>query len=151
MSIWGGALHYIQDYCVDPKQKLWIFEYRSEHAHEEREESLAHLHMPEEAISAGFSEVCAPSRVKEIIFKARPKKSPEEIMFLATYLSAIAVKSVFKPDRPYKLEENYSRALKIHIVLVLLPLLTLLAGVSPPTLALATLPYEGRFRVEKRF
>ncbi|AIG98422.1 hypothetical protein AFULGI_00016630 [Archaeoglobus fulgidus DSM 8774] len=135
----GRALHYVQDYSVDPKEKLWIFEYRSGHAHDERENGVARLHVPEEAVSTGFNEVCTPHRVKEIVYGAKPKKSPEEIMFLATYLSAIAVKSVFNPDKPPKLEENYSKALKIHVVLVLLPLLILLAGVTASTLALAAI------------
>jgi len=132
----GRVLHYIQDYSVDPRQKLWIFEYRSGHAHDEREGNLAHPHVPEEAISVGFSEVCTPSRAKEVMFKVKPKKNPEEIMFLATFLSAVVVKLVFKPDKPHKLEENYRKALKAHIILVSLPLLTLLAGASASTLVL---------------
>lgn len=133
----GRALHYIQDYSVDPRQKLWIFEYRSGQAHDEREGNLARLQVPEEAISAGFNEVCTPSRVKEVIFKVRPKKDPEEIMLLATFLSAVAVKLVFKPDKPHNLEENYRNALKTHVILVSLPLLMLLFGVSASNLVLA--------------
>jgi len=39
----GRALHYLQDHSVDPSKKLWVFSYRSDEAHEERESDLQSL------------------------------------------------------------------------------------------------------------
>lgn len=133
----GRALHYIQDCSVDPNEKLWIFSFRSDQAHNGREDAATSLRVPEEAIKAGFSETCTPSRVKDLIRYMKPRKSPEEIMVLATYLSAIAVKAVFAPDKTPGAEEKYRKALKIHLVLVLAPFLILLSGLTALNFVLA--------------
>lgn len=135
----GRALHYIQDYSVDPTEKLWIFQYRSGEAHDDRESCVAGLEVPESAIQYGLRQECTPLRVRQIILGAAGKRNPADIMFLATYLSTVAAKSVYAPDRPPGLEENYSKALKIHAALVLLPFSLLIAGISPLTVLSALL------------
>jgi len=111
----GKALHYIQDYSVS---------FEDMKTHNEREKDIAYLPVPEEAISTGLNEICTPGKVKKIIYEAQQKKIPEEIMFQATYLSTIAVKAVFKPDKPSDLGK---KALIVHLIHVLLSLLVFFA------------------------
>ncbi|HIP57916.1 MAG TPA: hypothetical protein EYH00_01235 [Archaeoglobus profundus] len=133
----GRALHYIQDYCVDVRRRFLIFKLKSDLVHREREDNLANINVPKDAIIAALNEVCTPSDIKNIIFSSKPKEDPREIMFIATYLTTIAIKSIFKPDRPYKLKENYIKALIIHTLLVLSPFLLLLVEISFLTLTVA--------------
>lgn len=131
----GRAVHYLQDYSVDTKENFWIFEYRSERAHKNREKTLVYLDIPEKAIRAGLKTACTLNRVKEIIWGAKPHKNPKDIMFQATYLTAVAVKSVFRPKKPHRLEEKYRRARKIHVALILIPWLTVPIGITPGWIA----------------
>jgi len=133
----GRAVHYIQDYCVDVRKKFLIFKFKSERVHRKRENKLTNISVPKDAIVAGLSEVCTPSNIKTIIFNSEPKEDPREIMFVATYLTTIAVKSIFKPDKPHNLKKNYIKALVIHILLVLSPFLLLFIEVSFSTLTLS--------------
>ena len=133
----GRALHYIQDYCVDVRKKFLIFKFKSENIHRKRENNLTSINVPKDAIIAGLNEVCTPSNIKTIIFNSKPKEDPREIMFIATYLTTIAVKSIFRPDKPPNLKRNYVKALTIHLLLVLSPFLLFLIEPSPSILALA--------------
>lgn len=132
----GKALHYIQDYSVNLEER-WIFDLDSKKTgkvylrthkdmrnHNKIEKDIAYLPVPEEAVSIGLNEICTPGKVKKIIYEAQQKKIPEEIMFQATYHSTIAVKAVFKPDKPSDLGK---KALVVHVIHVLLFILVFFA------------------------
>lgn len=117
----GRALHYIQDFVVDPTSKLWIFSYRSDEAHKDREDGLEKYPVPEEQIRLAEERTCYPHDFKTTVFSFGRRKEPGEIMELATYLTSLAIKLVVKPDKPPNLTEEYRKNLRLHVALILLP------------------------------
>lgn len=135
----GRALHYLQDYSVDPHKKILWFNIRSNHTHDAREDVLTLMYVPDEAIEEGLRQSCTPSNLKKILYGTTPKKDPAEIIYLATYLTTIAVRAVVNPDRTPNLEESYKKALKIHVALLPAPFLLTLLNFTATTLLVAAL------------
>jgi len=122
----GRALHYIQDYTVDPTKKLWIFRYRSGRAHDERENGLKNIPVDINSVDRAKSDICYPHEFVGKVLEVGRGSNPEEIMTKASYLTSLAVKLVVNPDKPENLEENYKKALIRHVVLLMIPWLLLL-------------------------
>jgi len=124
----GRALHYLQDYSVDPTKKLWVFNYRSDEAHEARELDLQLQPVDHQAIKAGASQRCYPHEFKGAVHAAGRGRTAEEAMRISTYLTSLALKLIVNPDRPENLEEKYRKALAAHLVLVAIPWILILFG-----------------------
>jgi hypothetical protein len=114
-------LHYLQDYSVDPTEKLWIFRYRSGKVHEEREGGLHHLPIDLKAVEEAAKTRCYPHEFKSTVYNMERGKTAEEIMRLSSYLTSLAIKLVVNPDKPENLEKDYSRAFKLHLAVVAIP------------------------------
>ncbi|ADC65643.1 hypothetical protein Ferp_1492 [Ferroglobus placidus DSM 10642] len=127
----GRALHYLQDYSIDPTEKIWIFSYRSDSAHDERER--IRVDVDESAINEAKSLTCYPHQFKSVVFQTKRGKNPGEISYACSFLTALALKMIVNPDMPENLTENYNKALAIHAVILLLPWLILLAFASGAT------------------
>ena len=123
----GRALHYLQDYSVDPTENLWVFSYRSDEAHEARELDLQSQPVNHHAIERGASQRCYPHEFKGAVQAAGKGRTAEEIMWISTYLTSLALKLVFNPDRPENLEVRYRKALVMHIILIAIPWILILA------------------------
>jgi len=117
----GRALHYLQDYSIDPTEKLWVFSYRSDAAHDMRESDLYSLPVDYQAMRAGASERCYPHEFKDVVYGVGRGKTPDEIMRISTYLTSLAVKLVVNPDKPDGLEEKYEKAALIHFTVIAIP------------------------------
>jgi|Deesub1362B_J571_1020462.scaffolds.fasta_scaffold00567_2 hypothetical protein len=123
----GRALHYLQDYSVDPTEKLWVFNYRSDTAHETRESDLSLLPVDYQAMRAGASTRCYPHEFKDVVYGVGRGKTPRDIMQISTYLTSLAVKLVINPDKPDNLKGKYEKATMIHFIVIAIPwILTLL-------------------------
>ncbi len=121
-------MHYLQDYSIDPTEKLWIFSYRSDAAHDEREGLRVEVN--EEAVEEALRTKCYPHEFKGVALQTKRGKTAEEISFASSFLTALAFKMLVKPDMPEDLNSKYSRALTVHIVLLLLPWLFMLVFAS---------------------
>lgn len=117
----GRALHYLQDYSVDPTEKLWVFSYRSEEAHEVRELDLHSLPFNHHAVREGETASCYPHEFKSVVIATGRGKTPEEIMRISTFLTSLAIKLVVNPDKPENLEEKYEKATIIHLIVIAIP------------------------------
>jgi len=117
----GRALHYLQDYSVDPKDNLWIFKYRSDEAHKEREGDLDKFDVDIKAIEEAKNQEIYPHEFTKHVFKIKRGKNPEEIMKISSYLCSLALTLVMNPKKPEKLDNFYRRALITHIALLLFP------------------------------
>ena len=117
----GRALHYLQDYSVDPTESLLIFKYRSDRAHEEREEVLKSISIDFRAVEEAKKLICHPHEFKSTVYNIKRGRTPEEIMRACSFLTSLAIKLVFNPSKPENLKEKYNRALLIHLVAVILP------------------------------
>jgi len=126
----GRALHYLQDYSIDPTEKLWIFSFRSDSAHDEREGSLQHLPIDFDAVKEAVGRRCYPYEFKSMVYSTKRGKNAEEIISVASYLTSLAVKLIVNPDKPENLKENYRRALKLHVAVLLVPWTLLVFGFS---------------------
>ncbi|MCS7144280.1 MAG: hypothetical protein NZ879_04595 [Archaeoglobaceae archaeon] len=124
----GRALHYLQDYAVDPTENIWIFSYRSELAHEKREK--LDLSVDFNAVKNAMDKKCYPHEFKSFVFKTKRGKNADEIVFASSYLTALAFKMLLNPDKPEKLEEEYGKAKITHIVLLIIPWIFLIALVQ---------------------
>ncbi len=118
----GRALHYIQDNTMQPPLRLPLTRLKYYGPHNSFEEEVDKLPIPEEAIARGLEERLTPSEVMERILNIRPGKTPEEAVYKAAYLTALAVKVVIKPKRPPDLESEYKLALARHLFILSLPL-----------------------------
>ncbi len=117
----GRALHYLQDYSVDPTESIWIFKYRSDEAHEEREGVLKSIPVDFRAVEEAKKLICHPHEFKSTVYNTKRGRTPEEIMGACSFLTSLAIKLILDPDKPENLEGNYNRALLIHFVAVVLP------------------------------
>ncbi|AIY89250.1 hypothetical protein [Geoglobus acetivorans] len=117
----GRALHYLQDYSVDPTESIWIFKYRSDKAHEEREEVLKSIPIDFRAVEEAKNIICYPHEFKSIVYNTKRGRTPDEIMRACSFLTSLAIKLVLNPNKPENLKEKYNQALLIHLVAVILP------------------------------
>ncbi|MCS7144910.1 MAG: hypothetical protein NZ879_07820 [Archaeoglobaceae archaeon] len=127
----GRALHYLQDYSVDPTEKIWIFSYRSELAHEERERFDFSVDL--NAVKIANETKCYPHEFKSLVLETKRGKNADEIVFASSYLTALAFKMLLNPDKPEKLEEEYKKAKIAHTILLIIPwifLITLIQGIA---------------------
>ncbi|ADC64745.1 hypothetical protein Ferp_0572 [Ferroglobus placidus DSM 10642] len=120
----GMALHYIQDYSVSVTRRFLFFRWRSEKVHDEREEELAELPVPRDAIEEGMK-IRDPNQLKKALFSEKPEEELERIMYTATTLSAAAVATIFYPVGD---GSGWRRAVALHIAAVASPLLLALIG-----------------------
>lgn len=104
----GRALHYVQDKSVYPGRKF--------RRHDAREEYVADLTPPREAVVAGIEVAeCSPRFVRRCIAEVRPQSRPDEIMFQATLYSAAITASVLGPPDPEgALVDRYRLAVNAH-------------------------------------
>ncbi len=121
----GMALHYIQDYVVDPTRGIFVFKWRSNSAHDMREEELVNLPVDEWAIFEGM-EICDPNTLKKFLSTIKRERDPEKIMHTATMASAAIARTLVDPVR-----KGYSwpTALAMHIFFLAIPLVL---GLSSP-------------------
>ncbi|MEM0302171.1 MAG: hypothetical protein QXI54_03250 [Archaeoglobaceae archaeon] len=115
----GRAIHYLQDYAVDPTEKLWIFSYRSESAHEERESFEFSVDL--KAVKIAKETKCYPHDFKNLVLETKRGKNASEVSFACSFLTALAFKMLLNPEKPENLEENYEKAKITHIFLLLFP------------------------------
>jgi len=84
----GRALHYLQDYPVDPTENIWIFKYRSDRAHEEREEVLKSIPIDFRAVEEAKKLICHPHEFKHSLQHKTGKDSRRNYeSLLLSYLS----------------------------------------------------------------
>lgn len=113
----GRALHYLQDYALDPRKKVLFLKIRSAHEHNRKETLLANYPIPERAVEEG-SKITSPVDFEELLRKVKPSTEVEEIMFRAAFLSTAAVNVVFNPT---KKGYRWKTALLVHFGLLSLP------------------------------
>jgi hypothetical protein len=83
----GRALHYIHDSCTG-KGLLGL-------SHERVESALSLIDLPKDAIERGINEFKPhPTKLKKALRELSPSNNPKEVLWNATYYSALAVKSV---------------------------------------------------------
>lgn len=121
----GRALHYLQDYSVDPTEKLWIFSYRSELAHEERER--ADFSVDFNAVKSASETKCFPHEFKSLVLRTKRGKNASEVSIASSFLTALAFKMLLNPEKPENLETNFEKAKNFHIFLLLLPWIFMIA------------------------
>ncbi len=104
----GRALHYVQDKSVHPGRRF--------RRHDAREEYVADLTPPREAVVAGIEVAeCSPRFVRRCIAEVRPLRRPDDIMFQATLYSAAITASVLGPPDPEDaLLDRYRRTVRAH-------------------------------------
>ncbi len=100
----GRALHYIQDKSVSPGLL--------DRSHDLREEDIADLVPPREAVRKGIDmAVCSPLFVRECVRAVRPRQDPREAMYQATLFSAAIFASVLgPPDSEGRFISDYGKA-----------------------------------------
>jgi len=132
----GMALHYIQDYVVDPTRGIFVFKWRSDAAHDRREKELAKQPVSELAITEGIK-IRDPNTLKELIFSIKRERDPERIMYTAAMVSSAAASVVANPERR---GFSWFRALLLHTLFIAAPFV-IVAG-SPLYLPIsATMAY----------
>ena len=110
----GMALHYIQDKSTS-KGFLGM-------SHDRREEALAELEVPAEAIERGFRKyLSSPEFVSRSLKLTRPEKDIHQIMAQASFRSAAVAAAITDIRRPSGLEQKL-RALHRSHLLVHVPL-----------------------------
>lgn len=118
----GRALHYFQDYVVGTEKKLWIFSFRSWDKHDQIESNL-----PKEinwkSAKEGLESKVYPHQILGTIRERGKGDTPEEVLNLAVYATALAVKMVVDPYIE-GIEENYQKHLKIMLLISLLSFLS---------------------------
>jgi len=103
----GKALHYLQDYAIDPRRKILIFSIRSEKAHEEREN--LEIFPDREAMKKALETKIYPHEFIKIAKRVGRKRTVEEISTAASYLTALALKLVVKPEKPEDLDSKIQK------------------------------------------
>ncbi len=124
----GRALHYIHDYTVNPSKKLWIFSVKDWKKHEEIEQSIKDHEISQNIIFEGAN-LRKPNEFKDRLFLAKKHREPEKALDEAVFLTASTISVVFNPEREGR---NFAKALAIHLILLISPLLIL--GVVNPNL-----------------
>ncbi|HIH76905.1 MAG TPA: hypothetical protein HA343_06290 [Methanomassiliicoccales archaeon] len=110
----GMALHYLQDKSTS-KGFLGV-------SHDRREEALAELPVPVEAIERGFKKyLSTPEFVSRSLELTKPQKDVHQIMAQASFRSAAVAAAVTDLRRPSGLEQKL-RALRRSHLLVHVPL-----------------------------
>lgn len=104
----GRALHYVQDKCVHPGFMHW--------SHDSREEDVADLKPPREAVLRGLDlAVCSPFFVRQCVLSVRPRKDASEAMYEATLFSSAIFASVLGPlDSEEGFHRDYDHAVRGH-------------------------------------
>lgn len=104
----GRALHYVQDKSLSKGFRDWT--------HDSREEDVADLVPPREAVRRGIDmAVCSPYFVRQCVESVRPRKDPEEVMYQATLFSAAIFASVIGPPEAERgFVRQYHRARRGH-------------------------------------
>jgi hypothetical protein len=115
----GRALHYIQDFCVSITKSFLIFSWKDYESHEKWEAEISQLNLNYDDVRKGFEQVVYPHQFEGVVLQNGSKRDPREALEVATYLSALALKLVLKPDFPPNLESEYSKKLKKHIAFTL--------------------------------
>ncbi len=117
----GRALHYVQDKSVSTGFLGW--------SHDSRESDVAQVQPPSRAVQRGLDHaVCSPLFVRECISQVRPKRDPYEVMYQATMFSAAIFASVLGSVSHVRIDEEYRRARRGH--LLRLPIAAALLGAS---------------------
>ncbi len=112
-------MHYIQDYVIDPTEKFLIFSFRSSKAHDNLEKSLKNIPIDYRTIYNGAM-LKKPNNFKDRLFSAKRYRDPTDALREATFLTASAIAVVLDPEREGR---NFSKALMIHLILVISPIL----------------------------
>jgi hypothetical protein len=111
----GMALHYIQDKSTS-KGFLGL-------SHDRREEELAGLEVPSEAIERGFRKyLSSPDFVSRSLELTKPQKDVQHIMSQACFRSAAVAAAITDIRRPSGLEERLRAHRRSHL-LVHVPLI----------------------------
>ena len=118
----GRALHYIQDYVVGTEKKFWIFSFRSWEKHDQLEANLPER-IDWKPAKEGMESKVYPHQILGKIRERGKGETPEEVLDLAVYASALAVKSVVDPYIE-GVEENYRKHLKIMLLISFLSFLS---------------------------
>jgi len=118
----GRALHYFQDYVVGTEKKLWIFSFRSWEKHDQLEANLPER-IDWKPAKEGMESKVYPHQILGTIRKRGKGETPEEVLNLAVYATALAVKMVVDPYVE-GVEENYQKHLKIMLFISLLSFLS---------------------------
>jgi len=116
----GRALHYFQDYAVSDRSGWFVFSWKSHEKHDERENSVSFMNIRDEVVEKGLKDRVLPSQFEGVVYVKGRKEEGREILDVATYLTALAVKLVVDPDIPEDITERYSKRLKVHLAMVLL-------------------------------
>lgn len=105
----GMALHYLQDKSTS-KGFLGM-------SHDRREETLAELDVPEEAIDRGFRKyLSSPEFVSRSLELTKPKKDAHMIMAQASFRSAAVAAAVIDVRRPSGLEQRLRSLHRSHLL-----------------------------------
>lgn len=96
----GKALHYLQDYSIDPREKVWIFKYRSKKLHKSIEADLGSIPVDLKAAEEALKTRCYPHEFMEKVRNIGRGRTPEEVMRISCYLTSLALKLVLNPDEP---------------------------------------------------
>lgn len=104
----GKALHYLQDYSIDPSEKLWVFKYRSRELHDSIEAELTNMPVDLEAAEEALKTRCYPHEFVEKVYSIGRGKTPKEVMRISCYLTSLALKLVLNPNEP-KYKEGIDR------------------------------------------
>ncbi len=78
------------------------------------------------AVENGKKQEIYPHEFTKFVSSIKRARSPEDIMRVSSFLSSLAMNLVFNPKKPEKLDEMYKRALAIHLILLVIPWVSLL-------------------------
>ena len=115
----GRALHYIQDFVVEPTKKILIFSIKDWNKHEEIEHDISALKIDRKLVYKG-TRLRKPNEFKERLFSARKSNDPKRALEEAILLTAGALTVVLNPKREGR---NFLKALAIHLILIITPLI----------------------------
>jgi len=137
----GKALHYLQDSLVSTHAKLWIFRFRSRAKHENLEQEIAQLRIPQAKIKEGEelfqealkSELTVAALKKVLSEELRAENNAERALARAVLLSSLLARAVtFPPERMSsqkrrEIERRFAERKKGHLLAIATLALTALA------------------------
>jgi hypothetical protein len=160
----GRALHYLQDSLVSTHARLWIFRFRSRAKHENLEQEIAQLRIPQGKIKEGEelfqdalkSEFTVAALKKVLSEELRAENNAERALERAVLLSSLLARAVtFPPERMpsqkrREIEHRFAERKKGHLLAIATLALTALAlyitgSAFGSLLALATAYLAHRF------
>jgi len=112
----GKAAHYIQDNVIDPRKKILFFKVKDKKTHDKIESQIDKLNVPFEEVYKVEKMKFTLSDFEKELKRRKPTTDPEKAMKNATYLTAMLMKLVLKPEYPDNFWSKYRR---IKIVTIL--------------------------------